>query len=65
MIKERFYMDEQEYVFCTHCEYFPMEQINAEDFPVHCFYEQECHFWDWEDGRRFYMRKCYKPKIIE
>ena len=57
-------MDLNEYVYCVRCKNF---ELNADDIyrnvcPAKCQFEEECYFWDWEDGRRFGLRRHYEPK---
>ncbi|CAB1251615.1 protein of unknown function [Ruminococcaceae bacterium BL-6] len=50
-------MKSTDYVYCTHCKNF---RIDDEDKP-YCPYEDECDIWDCEDSRRYAERPKYKP----
>ena len=52
-----------EYVYCTKCKNFKLNnKIDEETVcPAECDFENDCYFWDWEDGRRMELRKHYEP----
>ena len=52
-----------EYVYCTKCKNFKLNSETDEETvcPAECDFENDCYFWDWEDGRRMELRKHYKP----
>jgi len=48
-----------EYVYCTRCKHF---KFDVETEYMNCTHEDECFFFDPEDGRRKSLRKKYEEK---
>lgn len=46
-----------EYVYCTECKYFRLD----DEYIPYCLFEDKCDIWFYEDGRPLEKRPYYEP----
>lgn len=50
---------DREHVHCTKCKHFVAEN---DGYDISCSHENECYFWNPEDGMTRFLRRCYESK---